>query len=284
MPDRFSDLSHYLPPPPGRSDEDRPGGLDPSNERIPTPRPRFTLPTGWSRLTVLLTALVVAAAASGALAARLSMIEPPPEAGSVQHMRVAAAPPDPAPARGDVRATRVLGIREHRPPRRSKPTKPPRRQRRRTTQRTSVPAAPVTVAAPAASEARRERRKPRQKPRPQRRTRPEPIPAPPGTPLFDCYSGEKVDHFITTDRASAGQAETSRGKYQCAVVGYVYAYPAPNTQAIEVDAGAAYVFADDDARTEPACQKEALYRHETGYDFWYSTDQADQGFVGYMKP
>jgi hypothetical protein len=68
------------------------------------------------------------------------------------------------------------------------------------------------------------------------------------------------------------------------VVGYVYAYPAPHTKPIEVDAGAAYVFVNDDARTEPACEKQALYRHEAGYDYWYSTDQADQGLVGYMKP
>lgn len=89
---------------------------------------------------------------------------------------------------------------------------------------------------------------------------------------------------MTSDRASAGQAETSKGKYQCSVVGYVYAYSAPHTTPIEVDAGSAYVFTERDARTDPACDKVALYRHETGYDFWYSTDPSDTGFVGYMKP
>lgn len=89
---------------------------------------------------------------------------------------------------------------------------------------------------------------------------------------------------MTSDRASAAEAESSTAEYQCDIVGYVYNYSAPNTRSIEIDSGIAFVFSKKGAPTEPDVRTVGLYRHEAGYDYWYETHPSDTGFVGYLKP
>lgn len=88
---------------------------------------------------------------------------------------------------------------------------------------------------------------------------------------------------MTIDTARVGQMEEPGAGWACEAIGFVYATQAENTVPIELDDGTAYVFKDRGAKTDPQCEKVALYRHWAGYDYWYATNQVDGGPVGYMR-
>jgi hypothetical protein len=116
-----------------------------------------------------------------------------------------------------------------------------------------------------------------------REKKPVPLPAPPGLPLFHCFSAKRKDHYMTADQSSVGQMEESRADYDCTVVGYVYDTEVKGTKAIPLDDGTSvYVFSSSEVRTEPDCPKHALYVHRGGIDRWYNTTESDEGVAGYV--
>jgi hypothetical protein len=109
------------------------------------------------------------------------------------------------------------------------------------------------------------------------------LPAPPGVPLFHCFSAKRKDHYMTADQASVGQMEESRADYDCTVVGYVYDSEVQGTKTIALDDGSSvYVFSSSDVRTKPTCTKHDLYVHRGGRDSWYNTTESDEGVAGYI--
>ena len=144
----------------------------------------------------------------------------------------------------------------------------------------SEPAQQLTQ--PRTTRHRSPKREPKQR-KPTRAKKKVPLPAPPGVPLFHCFSAKRKDHYMTADQASVGQMEESRADYDCTVVGYVYDTEVQGTKAIRLDDGSSvYIFSSIEARTEPTCTKHELYIHRGGADSWYNTTESDEGVAGYI--
>ncbi|HWL65317.1 MAG TPA: hypothetical protein VNP73_05020 [Actinomycetota bacterium] len=282
MSDRYSNLDAYLPPTPA----ERPNEPDPDAAEIAPRRRRLRLRRVGRGLVGLLVA-GLAASAVGAAAARVAV-----RGTSTVEARFNPAAVVPK-ERHEPRHAARLSLRDllSEPDRidaRRRPAKqrtPRRHTRRAALTSASVAAVPDAPSAPRPSKPERRRSSGDRANAPAKEEKQAPaLPAPPGTPLFDCYSAKNNDHYTTNDRASAAQIETSKGGYTCTILGYVYSYAAPGTRAIVLDYGTAHIFATRSAKTEPSCDKVALYRHSTGHDEWYSRTIADPGPVGYIKP
>jgi hypothetical protein len=99
--------------------------------------------------------------------------------------------------------------------------------------------------------------------------------------LFHCVGGEGNEHFVTIDRARAGQMSAPRSEWRCSILGQVYASDGPGRVSIELDDGVAYAL-ERKVATEPEAEMFALYRHWAGYDYYYSEQTADGGLVGFI--
>ena len=281
MSDRFRNLDTYLPP--ARAAD--PHGTDPDDVAIPPAarRVRFRHLGRGLGLSII---GVLAAAGVGAAAARLAVTGTSTMTARFHPARGGGAVHE-EPQRSarlslrDLLNDPVRVASRRRPDRRDEPKRPVRRVRTVDAAAAAVPAEaapePRTRNSPASAERRRKKAE-----RKDEKAAPA-FAAPPATPLFDCYSPERNEHFTTNDRASAAQTESSKGGFDCTIMGYVYSYAAPGTRSVELDHGIAYVFAEKDAKTEPSCEKVALYSHSTGHDDWYSRSPADPGPVGYIK-
>lgn len=86
---------------------------------------------------------------------------------------------------------------------------------------------------------------------------------------------------MTIDQGRAEQLSSPRSGWTCEVVGRVYREPRSDRNPVELDDGRAYVLKRR-VETEPPTNLVILYRHWAGYDWWYSTQQADNGFTGYI--
>lgn len=86
---------------------------------------------------------------------------------------------------------------------------------------------------------------------------------------------------MTIDEGRAEQLSSPRSGWTCEVVGRVYGETRGDRAPVELDDGRAYVL-EKRVDTEPDSELVPLYRHWAGYDWWYSTEQADGGFTGYI--
>lgn len=279
MGNRFEHLERFLPPEPARNAravEAEPARA-PARGRRPKHRAR---PALVRRAIGAVAALATFGIAIAGVALGVSLA---PQGGSFAH---------PAPSRVPVGVRLGAGsvpIEEpsqaHKKSRRNVvgAQRAPRRYRQRVRTAAAVTAPAGSGAPPVASAAvprsdpaeRKERRAPAEAP-----SSPAP-PEPPRTPLFQCLSERGNEHFVTVDRARAGQMSAPGSGWTCSVLGQVYATDGPGRAPIELDDGLAYAL-ERRARTEPRSELFALYRHWAGYDFFYSERVADGGLVGFV--
>jgi hypothetical protein len=86
---------------------------------------------------------------------------------------------------------------------------------------------------------------------------------------------------MTIDEGRAEQLGSPESGWTCEVVGRVYRERQSNRAPVELDDGRAYI-PKKRIETEPQSEFVPLYRHWAGYDWWYSTRQADGGFTGFI--
>jgi hypothetical protein len=287
------ELERFLPPPavagpPSRADTDEGRGID---ERGVGPR-RAGLARRRRLQTVSAGTLVLVIVGAATLAGTNAIRRVRPEAnGSHDRTRTAALPK--AQARKPI-INRETG-RRVRPPKKRRSTDGRRDRQRHVRVHVPIaavsdpaePTSPSIVRPVRARPSARKRAKPHKrtarKAKNVRRKEAAPVPAPPGLPLFHCFSAKRKDHYMTADQPSVGQMEESRADYDCRVIGYVYDTQVNGTKAIALDDGTSvYVFSNSEVRTEPECPKHTLYVHRGGVDQWYNTTESDEGVAGYI--
>ena len=280
MGKRFEDLDRFLPPPP--ASEPRSTGEAGEPTRSPARRSRVTATArlrraaraGVASLAVAVALISVALAVASLPAATVAGPDgPPPATGADVSLGAAAS-----------RGAETDGRRRDETRERNGSTRRgPRRVRHRLQLAPRSPRRKVTTALPPVAAAQPDKPEPKAaaRSRPQREEPSPPPPAPPQTPLFHCISGPGNEHYVTIDRARAGQLSSPNSGWRCSVAGQVYQEPGPGRAAIELDDGTAYVL-ERREETEPSAELFPLYRHWVSYDWYYSERPADGGLVGYV--
>ena len=277
MEKRFEGLDRFLPPPPASesrtTSEDTEPTRGPSRRaRAASTRVRRAVRVGVSFLAVAVALTSVALAVASLPAAPAAVSDGPPPATDADVSLGAAGT-------GEVEEQRRDGTRT----RRSSKRRAPRRVRHRLQLAPRAPRRRATTALPpvAAPEPDQPKSQSARRSRSHRAVPAPPPPAPPQTPLFHCVSGPGNEHYVTIDRARAGQLSSPNSGWRCSVVGQVYQEPGPGRAAIELDDGTAYVL-ERREKTEPSSELLPLYRHWVSYDWYYSARPADGGLVGYI--